>query len=124
MTKEKNHIILKKEKRGGFTIERDENFAHLMAMSFAFHSKYMESISMEKGQILQESPKFLKLMERLSSADKKVKLSLSDLKILNEWVRCITEIIIESPKIDLKDDNIIKFFRISQDFVSKTGAVI
>jgi len=124
MIKEKNHIEFKKEKRGGFSIERDGNFAQLMAMSFAFHSKYMETISMEKGQILQESPKFLKLMERISSPGEKVKLSLSDLKILNEWVKCITEIIIESPKIDLKDENMLKFFKISQDFVSKTGAVI
>jgi hypothetical protein len=63
-------------------------------------------------------------MERISSPGEKVKLSLSDLKILNEWVKCITEIIIESPKIDLKDENMLKFFKISQDFVSKTGAVI
>lgn|ERR1035437_9706668 len=124
MAKENNHIEFKKEKIGGYSIKRDENFAHLMAMSFSFHSKYMESVSMEKGHILQESPKFLKLMERLSSSGDKIKLSLSDTKILNEWIKCITEIVIELPKIDLKDENMQKFFRISQDFVSKTSAVI
>jgi predicted site-specific integrase-resolvase len=78
----------------------------------------------EKGQIIQEGPRFLALMERLSTADEKVSLSLSEVKILNEWVKCITEIIIAIPSTDLKDKNMQTFFRLSQDFVTKTNNVI
>lgn len=124
MTKKKESILFKKEKKGTFCIKRDENFAHLIAMGFAFHSKYMESVSKEKGQVIQESSKFLKLMENLSNAEDKVSISLSDVKLLNEWIKCITEMIIESPSANLKDENIQKFFRLSQDFVLKTGNVI
>jgi predicted site-specific integrase-resolvase len=120
----KDIITFKKSKNGTFTIIKNENFAHLMAVSFAFHSKYMESLSEEKGQIIQEGPRFLALMERLSTADEKVSLSLSEVKILNEWVKCITEIIIAIPSTDLKDKNMQTFFRLSQDFVTKTNNVI
>jgi len=122
--KDSNLISIKKEKRGNFTITKDENFAHLIAMSFAFHSQYMEAVSKEKNQILQESPKFLKLMENLSTAQDTVSISNKDLKLLNEWVKCITEIIIELPSVDLKDENFQKFFRLSQSFVAKVGKVI
>lgn len=120
----KDIITFKKDKNGTFAIVKNENFAHLMAVSFAFHSKYMESISMEKGQMLQEGPKFLALMERLSTADEKVNVSLSEVRILNEWVKCITEIIIAIPSTDLKDKNMKTFFRLAQDFVTKTNKVI
>ena len=49
----KDIITFKKSKSGAFTIAKNEHFAHLMDISFAFHSKYMESLSMEKGQIVQ-----------------------------------------------------------------------
>lgn len=124
MKKNKDSISFKKEKKGTFYIKRDENFAHLMAMSFSFHSKYMEMMSMEKGQAVQESPKFLNLMESLSMPKEKISLSLNDIRLLNEWVKCITEIIIELPSADLKDENMQKFFRLSQDFVAKTSDVI
>lgn len=124
MTKKKDSILFKKEKKGTFYIVRDENFAHLMAMSFSFHSKYMEAVSKEKGQVVQESQKFLNLMERLSVTENKINISLSDIRLLNEWVKCITEVIIESSSVDLKEKNMLKFFRLSQDFVSKTSDVI
>jgi hypothetical protein len=120
----KDIISFRKGRNGTFRIVKNENFAHLMAVSFAFHSKYMESISLEKGQILQEGPKFLALMERLSLGDEKVDISLTEVKILNEWVKCITEIIIAIPSTDLKDKNMQAFFRLAQDFVTKTSKII
>lgn len=120
----KEIISFKKGKNGAFVIAKNENFAHLMAVSFAFHSKYMESMTIEKGQVVQEGPKFLALMERLSTAGEAVEISLSEAKILNEWIRCIAEIIIAIPSTDLKDKNMKTFFRLAQDFVSKTKKVI
>lgn len=120
----KDHITLKKNRNGTFTIVRDEHFAKLMAVSFAFHSKYMEAASIEKGQVLQESPKFLLLMEQISADQEMVELVLSDIKILHEWVKCITEIIIALPNTDLKSDNMITFFRLSEDFVKRTAKVL
>lgn len=124
MTTKKDSISFKKEKKGTFCIFKDENFAHLMAMSFTFHSKYMEIVSEQKGQTMQESPKFLKLMQDLSVANEKISIRQSELKLLNEWVKCITEIIIELPTANLKDKNLKKFFRLSQDFVKKTNEVL
>lgn len=109
---------------GAFKLLLNDKFAHLMAVSFTFHSKYMESISIERGQIIQEGPKFLSLMERLSLGDKRIEVSLTEVMILNEWVKCITEIIIALPSTDLKDKNMQVFFRLAQDFVSKTNKVI
>lgn len=120
----KDIISFRKGKNGTFKIAKNENFAHLMAVSFTFHSKYMESISLEKGQILQEGPKFLALMERLSIAGDSVDISLSEAKILNEWVSCIAEIIIGLPATDLKDKNMQVFFRLAQDFVKKINKSI
>ncbi len=120
----KDIISFRKSKNGTFTILKNENFAHLMAVSFTFHSKYMESISMEKGKILQEGPRFLALMEKLSLGDEKIDVSTGEIKILNEWVKCITEIIIALPATDLKDKNMQMFFRLSQDFVTKTNKVL
>lgn len=120
----KDIISFKKNKNGTFTILKNENFAHLMAVSFTFHSKYMESISAENGHILQEGPKFLALMERLSLAIDKVDISLSEVKILNDWIGCIAEIIIALPGTDLKDKNMQVFFRLAQDFVKKTNKTI
>jgi hypothetical protein len=119
----KDTISFRKGKSGTFKILKNENFAHLMAVSFAFHSKYMEVISIEKGQIMQEGTKFLSLMERLSLADEKIEISLSEVKILNEWIKCITEIIIAIPSTDLKDKNMQVFFRLAQDFVTKTNKI-
>lgn len=120
----KDIISFKKGSKGTFKIVKNEKFAHLMAVSFTFHSKYMESISIEKGQILQESPKFLSLMERLSIENEQVDISLSEVKILNEWVKCITEIIIALPATNLKDENMKVFFRLAQDFVTKTNITV
>ena len=120
----KETISFRKGKNGSFKIAKNENFAHLMAISFAFHSKYMEALSIEKGQILQEGSKFLSLMERLSLESERVEVSLSEVKILNEWVKCITEIIIAIPSTDLKDKNMQMFFRLAQDFVFKTNKII
>lgn len=124
MTKKKEIISFRKGKKGDFIISKNEHFAHLMAVSFTFHAKYMESLSAEKGHVLQESTKFLSLMERLSLEGEKVNVSLSDVKILNEWIKCITEIIIALPSTDLKDKNMQIFFRLAQDFVTKTAKVI
>jgi hypothetical protein len=120
----KDIISIRKGKNGTSTIAKNENFAHLMAVSFTFHSKYMESISMERGQILQEGPRFLALMEKLSLGGDKISISVSEIKILNEWIKCITEIIIALPATDLKDKNMQMFFRLSQDFVTKTNKII
>ena len=120
----KDIISFRAVKNGSFKLMKNDKFAHLMAVSFTFHSKYMESISVEKGKIVQEGPKFLALMERLSLADEKIEVSLSEVKILNEWVKCITEIIIALPSTDLKDKNMTVFFRLAQDFVTKTNKVL
>jgi hypothetical protein len=120
----KDIISFRKGRNGTFRIAKNENFAHLMAVSFTFHSKYMESISIEKGQILQEGPRFLALMERLSLGGDNVDISLGEVKILNEWVKCIAEIIIAIPSTDLKDKNMQTFFRLAQDFVTKTNKIM
>lgn len=121
----KEHITIRKNKNGTFTIVRDENFAKLMAVSFSFHSKYMEAVSLEKGHIVQESPKFLELMEKISCDNKKtIQLVLSDIRILHEWVKCITEIIISIPTTDLKNNNLLTFFRLSEDFGKKTTKIV
>lgn len=120
----KDIISFRKGTNGAFKLLKNDKFAHLMAVSFTFHSKYMESISKEKGQIIQEGHKFLALMEKLSLSEKKIEISLSEVKILNEWVKCITEIIIALPSTDLKDKNMQVFFRLSQDFVIKTNQVL
>jgi len=60
-------------------------------------------------------------MEKLSLSEKKIEISLNEVKILNEWIKCITEIIIALPSTDLKDKNMQVFFRLAQDFVSKTN---
>ncbi len=117
----KDIISFRKGINNSFKLLKNDKFAHLMAVSFTFHSKYMESISIEKGKIIQESPKFLSLMEKLSLSEKKIEISLNEVKILNEWIKCITEIIIALPSTDLKDKNMQVFFRLAQDFVSKTN---
>lgn len=120
----KEHITIKKNKSGTFSIVRDENFAKLIAVSFTFHSKYMEAASLEKGQVLQESPKFLELMEMLSQEQQSIELVLSDIRILHEWIKCITEIIIALPTTDLKNKNMKIFFRLSEDFAKKTLEIL
>jgi hypothetical protein len=120
----KEHITLRKNRNGTFTIVRDEHFAKLMAVSFAFHSKYMESVSVEKGHTMQESPKFLLLMEKISEEQESIELVMGDIKILHEWVKCITEIIIALPSTDLTNENMLTFFRLSEDFVKRTEKVI
>lgn len=120
----KETISFRKSKQGAFRITKNEHFAHLMAVSFTFHSKYMESVSMDKGRIVQESPKFLDLMERLSLEGESVEVTLSEVRILNEWIKCITEIIIALPSTNLKDKNMQVFFRLAQDFVTKTNKAI
>jgi hypothetical protein len=120
----KDHISLKKNRNGTFTIIRDEHFAKLMAVSFTFHSKYMESVSIEKGHSMQESPKFLLLMERISEEQESIELVISDLKILHEWVKCITEIILVLPNTDLTTPNMLTFFRLAEDFVKRTEKVL
>lgn len=120
----KEHISLNKNRNGTYTIIRDEHFAKLIAVSFSFHSKYMESISIEKGHSMQESPKFIALMERISEEQDSVELVMSDIKILHEWVKCITEIILALPTADLTNENMMTFFRLSEDFVKRTAKVL
>jgi hypothetical protein len=116
----KYKVSVKGLKDGSFLIEKDDGIMHMLGIGYGFHRKLLEVASKSDGKVYDDGKNFTDLIEKLSVNEKKVIISNSEATILREWINCICQILIETSGISAEDENIRKFFRVSEDFVKKT----
>lgn len=127
--KETNDILVKKLKKGNYSLVVDKNLQHLIGLAYGFHNRVMETFSRKDNTQYTESVSLLNAINKIvptnpdSINSKKVTLEFDDIKTLNIWLKCVCQMIIELEHVDLKHKNIKKFFKLSDDFFKKTNII-
>ena len=123
-----NTIKIKKLEGGSISIRRDENLIHMLSVGYGIHRNILEAVSKGDGKAYSDGGVFEGIMQKIVSSGEEGKklnetivLSKDDTVILNEWVDCICQLLVEMDGVDYKDEKISKFLKISQDFLKKSG---
>ena len=102
--------------KSGFLIHLDENFKHLLSMSYGFHLKVLESASKKDKKEYKDSDSFIDIIGKLCLKESFSILTNSEIKMFSNWLESITQMMLEVDRINLKDIDIKKFFKLSQSF--------
>jgi hypothetical protein len=114
-------VSIKSTKDGSYLLKKDDNLMHMLGIGYGFHKKLLEVASKSEGKIYEDGKNFTDLIEKLSVAGKTVTINNDEALILREWINCICQILIETSGVSVEDENIKKFFRVSESFVKKTN---
>lgn len=123
MLKKQYSISIKNIGDDSFSIKKDDNLMHMLGIGYGFHRKLLEVASKSEGMAFEDGRHFTDLMDKLAGAEdkKQVIITSGEASILREWINCICQILIETNGISVKDENIRKFFKLSESFVKKTN---
>lgn len=119
----KKHITINRDK-DIITISKDENFEHLLGVSYVFYERIMSLIESEKGPVFQISPRFKKLIDKLSVKSDSVKLSEEELGLFVDWVDTLCLIMLDIDTIDYKNIEIKRYLTLSEKFIKKSKEIM
>lgn len=122
MSKQNYSISIKRVGENSFSMKKDENMMHMMGIGYGFYRKLLEVASQSDSQTYGSAKQFTDLIDKLSSTESEVVvLDAAETTMLREWINCMCQILIETNGISVDDENIKKFFRVSESFVKKTN---
>lgn len=105
-------------------ILKDENFEHLLGVSYVFYERIMSLIQSDKGPVFQMSPRFVSLIKKLSVKSDKVYLSDDELALFVDWVDTLCLIMLDLDTIDYKNTEIKKYLTLSEKFIKRTKQIM
>lgn len=129
-------IKIKKLENDSYELIKNENYDHLFGMSSGFFKQILKlgivayeeldnisSIPLNKR--IETSEKFDEIQKKiLNNEELTVVLDKQELHIINEWIQSICEILIEFDTIDLKEERIVKYLKLSQSFTLKLNTIL
>lgn len=100
-------------------VKMDESFDHLIGVSYTFYEKIMTLIQNNQNFNLQMTPRFISLINKVSSKSSSIYLSMDELALLVDWVDTLCLIMLDLDTIDYKNKQIKKYLTISEKFIKK-----
>lgn len=103
-----------------FEIVKDNNFAHLMGIGYGFHKTIMQATSKADNMDYHDGEYFKSIIIKIENTDEETAiLNSKELRILSEWIDSLCQMMLEMNTIDFKDKKIKKYFKLSENFVTK-----
>jgi hypothetical protein len=103
-----------------FIIRKDKNFDHLISLSIVFYERIMSFMQKTEGVSLQMNPKFVSLLQKITTNSEKLYLSQEDITIFVDWVDCLCLIMLDIDSIDYANKDIKKYLTLSERFIKKS----
>lgn len=119
----KKEISIERDKNL-FIVKRDNNLEHLINISLVFYQNILSFMEKAEGSVLELSPKFAALIEKITNDSKEIYLSEEDFALFADWVDCLCLIMLEMDTIDYNDKQIKKYLSISESFIKKSKELI
>lgn len=118
--KTSNVTITKKDNE--FIIKKNENFKFMFTMTNMIYDEIKKSMNLSLGIGLQfnEKKEFLDIITNLSSDNKVSILTEDEATKLVSWIDIICNTLLEKEDLDLKNEELNKYFKISSKFNKKT----
>lgn len=117
-----NIRILKKDNI--VTIYKNDNFIMMIQVCKYVYEKMILDFEKESKVKHSENTEFSELISNICSDEKKSLLDNNSAELLWKWIDLICKLIIERDSTDFKNEELLRFFKITENFNKKLNNLI
>lgn len=116
---------IKIEQKGDIIIiHKDDNFNHLISISYVFYERIMSVVNSEQAIHYKMSPRFAGLLNKIAIKNDIIHLSEDELSLFVDWIDTLCLIMLDLDNINYNHVEIKRYLTLSEKFIQKSKKIL